>query len=103
MSYIDDDVANGERRRNGIYFQGEEYDYMHNHTLSPQHLMPLEEEDNDGAILMLRGAQRGELQLYENGAQYCKALGNVYFHSMEGHQRFKWVGGKLYREKSVGV
>ena len=63
LSYIDDDIANGERRRNGIYFQGEEYDYMHNHTLSPQHLMPLEEEDNDGAILMLQGAQRGELQL----------------------------------------
>ena len=56
-------MANGERSRNGIYFQGDEHDYMHNHTLSPQHLMPLEEEDNDGAILMLQGAQRGECQL----------------------------------------
>lgn len=59
LSYVEDDMANGERSRNGIYFQGDEHDYMHNHTLSPQHLMPLEEEDNDGAILMLQGAQRG--------------------------------------------
>ena len=54
-------MANGERNREGVYFQGDEYDYMHNHTLTPQHLMPLEEEDNDGAILMLQGAQRSEL------------------------------------------
>ncbi|KAL9962591.1 hypothetical protein ACROYT_G031702 [Oculina patagonica] len=58
LSYIEDDVTNGERSGEGVYFQGDEYDYMHNHTLTPQHLMPLEDEDNDGAILMLQGAQR---------------------------------------------
>ena len=60
LSYIEDDMANGVRSRDGVYFQDDEYDYMHNHTLTPQHLMPLEEEDNDGAILMLQGAQRGK-------------------------------------------
>ena len=34
---------------------------MQNHTLSPQHLMPLGDEDDDGAMLMLQGAQRSEL------------------------------------------
>lgn len=82
-------MANGERSKNGIYLQGDEDDYIHNHTLSPQHLMPLEEEDNDGAILMLQGAQRGELHLCENAAQYCVAPGNVYVHCKESHQRFK--------------
>lgn len=96
MSYIEDDMANGERSRNGIYFQGDEYDFMHNQTLSPQHLMPSEEEDNDGAILMLQGAQRGELQLCENDAQYCAAPGNVDVHSEEGHQRFQGVGEGCY-------
>lgn len=85
---MEDDMANGERSRNGIYFQGDEHDYLHNHTLSPQHLMPLEEEDNDRAILMLQGAQRGELELCENDALYCASPGNVYVHSKEGHQRF---------------
>ena len=85
-------MANGERSRNGIYLQGDEYDYVHNHTLSSQHLMPLEEEDNDGAILTLQGAQRGELQLCENDAQYWAAPGNVYVHSKGGHQRFQ--GGR---------
>ena len=102
-------MANGERIRNGIYFQGDEHDYMHNHTLSSQHLMPLEEEDNGGAI-MLQGAQRGELQLCENDAQYCVAPGNVYFYAKEGHQRFQGRGGggggggaKLHKRKYVGV
>lgn len=85
---MEDEMANGERSRNGIYFQGDEHDYMHNHTLSPQHLMPLEEEDNDRAILMLQGAQRGELELCENNALYCAFPGNVYVHSKESHQRF---------------
>ena len=89
-------MTNGERSRNGIYFQGDEHDYMHNHTLSSQHLMPLEEEDNGGAI-MLQGAQRGELQLWENDAQYCVAPGNVYFYAKEGHQRFQGRGGGGWR------
>jgi len=59
LSYIEDDMTNGERSRNGIYFQGDEDDYIHNHTLSRQHLMPLEEEDNEGAILLLQGTPRG--------------------------------------------
>ena len=103
-------MTNGERSRNGIYFQGDEHDYMHNHTLSSQHLMPLEEEDNDGAILMLQGAQRGELQLCENDAQYCVAPGNViqYVYSKAGHQRFQargegGGGAKLHKRKHVGV
>ena len=53
-------MANGERSRAGVYFQGDEYDHVQNHTLTHQHLMPLEDEDNDGAILMLQGAQSSE-------------------------------------------
>lgn len=78
-------MANGERSRDGIYFQGDEYDYMHNHTFTAQHLMPLEEEDNDGAILMLQGAQRSKLQLCENmSVNYCAAPENIYLHTPQG-------------------
>jgi len=86
-------MTNGERSRNGIYFQGDEDDYIHNHTLSRQHLMPLEEEDNEGAILLLQGTPRGELHLCEIVAQYCAAPGNVYAHCKESHQRFQKGGG----------
>lgn len=58
-------MTNGQRSTEGVYFQGDEYDYMHNHTLTSHHLMPLEDEDNDGAIFMLQGAQRSELYYCE--------------------------------------
>lgn len=58
LSYTEDEMANGERSREAVHFHGDEYSYMHNHTLTPQHLMPLGEEDDDGAILMLQGSQR---------------------------------------------
>ena len=67
LSYTEEDIpANGQRTRGaGAVYHGDEYVYIHNHTLSPQGLMPLgEEEDDDGAILMLQGLQRSESITY---------------------------------------
>lgn len=64
LSYTEEDIANGERTRGGAVYHGDEYVYIHNHTLSPQDLMPLGEEDDDGAILMLQGPQRSESITY---------------------------------------
>ena len=50
---------NGERKEAARYHN--DYNYTQNHTLTPQHFMPLGEEDDDEAILMLQGAQRSEL------------------------------------------
>ena len=50
-------MANGERSREAVHYHDNGYNYMHNHVLTPQHLMPVGEEDDDGAILMLHGAQ----------------------------------------------
>ena len=61
MSYIEDATANEERGRDAIPYHNGDYNHVQNHTLSPQHLMPLGEEDDDGAILMLQGAQRSKL------------------------------------------
>lgn len=59
LSYTEEDnIANSERTRGGAVYHGDEYVYIQNHTLSPQDLMPLGEEDDDGAILMLQGPQR---------------------------------------------
>jgi len=64
LSYTEEDIANGERTRGGAVYHGDEYVYIHNHTLSPQDLMPLGEEDDDGAILMLQGPQRSKSITY---------------------------------------
>lgn len=53
-------MANGLiRSSDGVYYHNDEYDYMHNHTVTSHHLMPLEDEDSDGANFM-QGAQRSE-------------------------------------------
>ena len=71
-------MANGERSREAVHFHGDEYSYMHNHTLTPQHLMPLGEEDDDGAILMLQGSQRSELHYCFVGVRcWCDVNGNT--------------------------
>lgn len=55
-------MANGlMRSSDGVYYHNDEYDYMHNHTVTSHHLMPLEDEDSDGANFM-QGAQRSEFQ-----------------------------------------
>ncbi|CAH3149783.1 unnamed protein product, partial [Porites evermanni] len=64
LSYTEEDITNDERTRGGAVYHGDEYVYVHNHTLSPQDLMPLGEEDDDGAILMLQGPQRSESITY---------------------------------------
>ena len=64
LSYTEEDIANSERTRGGAVYHGDEYVYIQNHTLSTQDLMPLGEEDDDGAILMLQGPQRSESITY---------------------------------------
>lgn len=60
LSYIEEEMANGLiRSSDGVYYHNDEYDYMHNHTVTSHHLMPLEDEDNDGANFM-QGAQRSQ-------------------------------------------
>ena len=82
-------MANGERSREaGPFHDHDQFDYMHNHRLTPQHLMPLGEEDDDGAILMLQGAQRSELFLF-NLMQTQKGVSEnlkVYVHPSRWHQ-----------------
>ena len=69
LTYTEEDIANGERTRGGAVYHGDEYVYIHNHTLSPQDLMPLGEEDDDGAILM-RGTQRQFSEKYLFGRRF---------------------------------
>ena len=65
LSYTEEvNIANSERTRGGAVYHGDEYVYIQNHTLSTQDLMPLGEEDDDGAILMLQGPQRSESITY---------------------------------------
>lgn len=60
LSYIEEEMANGLiRSSDGVYYHNDEYDYMHNHTVTSHHLMPLEDEDSDGANFM-QGAQRSQ-------------------------------------------
>ena len=69
LTYTEEDIANGERTRGGAVYHGDEYVYIQNHTLSPQDLMPLGEEDDDGAILM-RGTQRQFSEKYLFGRRF---------------------------------
>lgn len=57
LSYTEDEMMNGQRRE-ADHYHNNNSNYMHNQTLTPQHLTQLGEEDDDGAILMLQGAQR---------------------------------------------
>lgn len=53
LSYIEDEMANGHiRSSDGVYYHSDEYDYVHNHAVTSHHLIPLEDEDGDGAIFM---------------------------------------------------
>lgn len=66
-------MMNGQRRE-ADHYHNNNSNYMHNQTLTPQHLMQLGEEDDDGAILMLQGAQRSELFSFITTQGWCLLL-----------------------------
>ena len=52
-------MGNDKRSQGIVRYHDDVYGYMSD-TLDSQHFMPVGEEDDDAAVLMLQGAQRGD-------------------------------------------